>query len=142
MQKGLESLAFIFALPHCDPLYEEFENSTPPPPQLPKIEAIHTSLFVDVPDVLSAMPGPLPASLRSRILRLLLLHWAPWAIAEEVHCCPATVYNIQENLFMYNSPFRPQFRPKGAPRKVFKAAENGLIAYLEDQPWTMQKEMV
>ena len=52
MQKGLESLAFIFALPHCDSLYEEFENSTPPPPQLPKIEAIHTSLFVDVPDVL------------------------------------------------------------------------------------------
>ncbi len=88
------------------------------------------------------MPGPLPASLRSKILRLLLLHWAPWAIAEEVHCCPATVYNIQENLFMYNSPFRPQFRPKGAPRKVFKAAENGLIAYLEDQPWAMQKEMV
>jgi len=41
-------LAFIFALPHCDPLYEEFENSTPPPPQLPKIEAIQTSLFVDV----------------------------------------------------------------------------------------------
>ena len=32
--------------------YEEFENSTPPPPQLPKIEAIQTSLFVDVPDVL------------------------------------------------------------------------------------------
>ena len=88
------------------------------------------------------MPGPLPASLRSKILRLLLLQWAPWAIAEEVHCCPATVYNIQENLFMYNSPFRPQFRPKGAPRKVFKAAENGLIAYLEDQPWAMQKEMV
>ncbi len=41
---------------------------------------------------------------------------------------------------MYNSPFRSQFRPKGAPRKVF--AENGLIAYLEEQPWTMQKEMV
>ncbi len=48
MQKGLESLTFIFALPHGDPLYEEFENSTPPPPQLPKIEAIQTSLFIDV----------------------------------------------------------------------------------------------
>jgi len=33
-------------------------------------------------------------------------------------------------------------RPKGAPRKVFKTAENGLIAYLEEQPWAMQKEMV
>ena len=91
---------------------------------------------------LLAMPGPLPASLRSRTLRLLLLHWAPWAIAEEVHCCPATVYNIQENLFMYNSPFRPQFRSKEAPRKVFKAAENDLIVYLEEQSWTMQKEMI
>ncbi len=43
---------------------------------------------------------------------------------------------------MYSSPFKSQFRPKGAPRKVFKAAENGLIAYLEEQPWVMQKEMV
>ncbi len=34
---------------------------------------------------------------------------------------------------MYNSPFRPQFRLKGVPRKVFKAAENDLIAYLEEQ---------
>jgi len=29
VQKGLESLAFIFALPHGDPLYEEFENPNP-----------------------------------------------------------------------------------------------------------------
>jgi len=88
------------------------------------------------------MPGPLPASLRSRILRLLLLHWAPWTIAEEVHCCSATVYNIQENLFMYNSSFRSQFRLKEAPRKMFKTAENDLIAYLEEQSWIMQKEMI
>ncbi len=142
MQKGLESLAFIFALPHDDPFIWGIRNSTPPPPQLPKIEAIQTSLFVDVPDVLSAMPEPLPASLRSKILRLLLLHWTPSAIAEEVHCCPATVYNVQENLFMYNSPFRSQFRPKDASRKIFKTAENGLIVYLEEQSWVMQKEMI
>ncbi len=43
-------------------------------PQLPEIEAIHISLFVDVPDVLSAMPESLSASLRFKILRLLLLH--------------------------------------------------------------------
>ncbi len=88
------------------------------------------------------MPGSLPASLRFKILRLLLLHWTPSAIAEEVHCCPATVYNVQENLFMYNSPFRSQFRLKGASRKIFKIAENDLVAYLEDQSWTMQKEMI
>jgi len=34
---------------------------------------------------------------------------------------------------MYNSPFRSQFRPKEVFRKMFKAAENGLIAYLEEQ---------
>ena len=34
---------------------------------------------------------------------------------------------------MYNSPFRPQFRPKEVPRKVFKTAENDLIVYLEEQ---------
>jgi len=138
VQKALQSLAFIFALPHgpfC-------KNSTPPPPQLPKIEAIQTCLFVDVLNAFSAMTGPLPAAIRSRIVRLLLLHWQPAAIVEEVHCCPRTVYSILENLFMYSSPFKPQFRPKGAPRKVFKAAENGLIAYLEEQPWAMQKEMV
>ncbi len=52
MQKGLESLAFIFALPHGDPFIGGIQKSTPPPPQLPEIEAIQTSLFVDVPDVL------------------------------------------------------------------------------------------
>ncbi len=91
---------------------------------------------------LLAMPESLPASLRFRILRLLLLHWCPKAIAEEVHCHFDIVYRIQKNLFMYGSPFRSQFRPKGAPRKVVKAAENGLIVYLEEQSWVMQKEMV
>ena len=88
------------------------------------------------------MTGPLAPALRSKILRLLLLHWTPPAIAEEVHCHRNTVYTMQENLFMYGSPFRPQFRPKGAPRKVFPAAEDSLITYLEQQPWAMQKEMV
>ncbi len=111
-------------------------------PKSLKIEAIQISLFVDVLDVLSAMSRFLSASLRFRILRLLLLHWASWAIAEEVHCCPATVYNIQKNLFMYNSPFKSRFRSKEASRKMFKAAENDLIVYLEEQSWIMQKEMI
>ncbi len=88
------------------------------------------------------MPRSLDTSIRSKIVRLLLLHWRPLAIAEEVHCHFDTVYNIQENLFIYHSPCRPQFRPKGAPRKVFPAAEDSLITYLEQQPWAMQKEMV
>jgi hypothetical protein len=52
MQKGLESLAFIFALPHGDPFIGGKSEINPTAPQLPEIEAIHTSLFVDVPDVL------------------------------------------------------------------------------------------
>jgi hypothetical protein len=114
-------------------LYGKFENSTHFPSQLRKIEAIQTSLFVDVLNAFSAMIGSLPAAIRSRIVRLLLLHWQLVVIVEEVHCCSRTVYSILENLFMYSSSFKPQFRPKEVPRKMFKAAENGLIAYLEEQ---------
>jgi len=42
-------------------------------PQLPKIEAIQTSLFVDVLNAISAMTDSLPAAIRFRIVRLLLL---------------------------------------------------------------------
>jgi len=84
----------------------------------------------------------LPPYIRSRIVRLLLLHWRPDAIADEVHYCQRTVYYIQENLFMYGSPYRPQFRPKGGPRKLSATAEDSLIRYIEDQPWALQKEMV
>ena len=43
---------------------------------------------------------------------------------------------------MYGSPFRPQLRLKGGPRKVHRAAEESLMTYLEEQSWAMQKEMV
>ncbi len=88
------------------------------------------------------MTGPLAPALRSKILRLLLLHWTPPVIAEEVHCHRNTVYTMQENLFMYDSLFRSQFRPKDVFRKVFPAAEDSLITYLEQQSWVMQKEMM
>ncbi len=88
------------------------------------------------------MSKSLSASLRFKILRLLLLHWTSSTIAEEIHCCSVTVYNVQENLFMYNSSFRSQFRLKDASWKIFKIAENDLIVYLEDQSWIMQKEMI
>ncbi len=108
-----------------------------------KIKPVNLKLFKPfTADILLAMTGQLAPALRSKILRLLLLHWIPFAIAEEVHCHRNTVYTMQENLFMYGSPFRPQFRPKGAPRKVFPAAEDSLITYLEQQPWAMRKEMV
>jgi len=38
MQKGLESLTFIFALPHGDPFIEGIQKSTPPPPNCPKLK--------------------------------------------------------------------------------------------------------
>ncbi len=88
------------------------------------------------------MSKSLSASLHFRILHLLLLHWASWAIIEEIHCCSVTVYNIQENFFMYNSSFRSQFRLKETLCKMFKTAENDLIVYLEKQSWIMQKKMI
>jgi len=69
------------------------------------------------------MTGPLPPSLRARILRFLLLGWRPNAIALEVHYGIRVVYNIEENLFIYGSSFRPQFRPKGALRKISEVAK-------------------
>ena len=116
-------------------VYRRNSEINPIAPQLLEIEAIQTSLFVDVPDILSAMSKSLSASLRFKILRLLLLHWTSSTIVEEIHCCSTTVYNVQENLFMYNSSFRSQFRLKDASRKIFKIAENDLIVYLEDQSW-------
>ncbi len=90
----------------------------------------------------AAMTGQLASTLRSKILRLLLLHWRPDVIAEEVHCHFTTVYRIQKNLFMFDSSFRPQFRSKDASRKIFSVAEDFLITYLKQQSWTMQKEMM
>jgi len=52
MQKGLEFLTFIFALPHDDSFIEGKSEINLIVSQLLEIEAIHTSLFVDVSDVL------------------------------------------------------------------------------------------
>ncbi len=143
-----ESSAFLgihFCVTPRSLLYGEFENSTSPPlqlPNLPKIEAIQTSLFVDVLNAFSAMIDSLSAAIRFRIIRLLLLHWQFFVIVEEVHCCSRTMYSIRENIFMYSSSFKSQFRLKEASCKMFKTAENDLIIYLEDQSWVMQKEMI
>lgn len=79
------------------------------------------------------MTRPLAPALRALIPRFLLLAWRPDAIALEVHCSAKVVYSIEQNLFMYGSPFRPQFRPKGAPRKITKAAEDSLKEYLTER---------
>ena len=73
------------------------------------------------------MTGPLPAALRSRILRLLQLNWRPDAIAAEVHCSVRTIYRMQENIFMFGSPFAPHRRQTGRPRDITKAAEDSLL---------------
>ena len=88
------------------------------------------------------MGAPIPTTMRSKIVRYLLLHWRPDAIAAEVHCGLTTVYAIQSNLFIYGSPCRPSIRQKGAPRRVSKAMEDDLIRWLKEQPWAQQSEMV
>ncbi len=123
-------------------LYEKFENSISS--FIITFKKLILKLFKPSHLLIAfiAMLKSLSASLCFRILRLLLLHWASWAIAEEIHCCSVTVYNIQENLFMYNSSFRSQFQLKEISCKMFKTAENDLIVYLEEQSWVMQKEMI
>ncbi len=88
------------------------------------------------------MTGQLASTLRSKILRLLLLHWISLVIVKEVHCHRNIIYTMQENLFMYDSFFRSQFRSKSALRKIFSAAEDVLITYLKQQSWVMQKKMI
>ena len=68
-------------------------------------------------------------------------HWRPDAIAAPVLFHSATVYNMQENIFVYGTVRPPTFRARGAPQALHQAAEDSLIAWLEEQPWAMQKEM-
>jgi len=87
------------------------------------------------------MPGRIAPALRAQIVRYLLRAWRPDAIAKAVGCGVSTVYLIQANLSIYGSPFRPQSRPKGCPRKITKAVEETLIEYINESPWALQKEM-
>ena len=88
------------------------------------------------------MPVPLPTTVRSKVVRLLLLHWRPDAIAEAVNCSQSTVYCMQQNLFVYGSVRRPRLRTPGPLRAISKAAKDSLIEWLKEEPWAMQKEMV
>ncbi len=110
--------------------------------QLLKIEAIQISLFIDVLNAFSAMINSLSAAIRFRIVQLLLLHWQLVVIIKEIHCCSRMMYSMLENIFMYSSSFKPQFRLKETSCKMFKTAENDLIVYLEEQSWVMQKEII
>ncbi len=56
-----------------------------------------------------AMTGPLASALRSKILRLLLLHWSPLAIAEEVHCHRNTLSHSASMKSSMNCSFRAAF---------------------------------
>ena len=108
-----------------------------------KIKPINLKLFKSfTTDILLAITDSLTSTLRSKILRLLLLHWILFVIVEEIHCHRNIVYTMQENLFMYDSFFRSQFRSKNAFRKIFPSAEDFLITYLKQQSWVMQKEMM
>ncbi len=88
------------------------------------------------------MSRTLNSFIRSKIVRLLLLHWRFKAIAQEIHCHFDIVYNLQENLFIYYFSCRFQFRLKDASWKIFSIAEDSLITYLKQQLWVMQKEMM
>jgi len=69
------------------------------------------------------MLAALPLALRSRIVRYLLVHWRPQAIVNEIHYGFSTIYEIQQNMLVYESSFRSQIRSKGGPRKVHRVDE-------------------
>jgi len=62
------------------------------------------------------------------------LHWRPQFIVDEIHCELRTIYEIQENMFIYGSTFKSRRRVVSDPRKVHRVVEKFLIAYLEEQP--------
>ena len=125
VQKAIESLA-------------SKKSKVPPAP--PKCSV--TIGILNPPVAYTAMSPPLPTVIRFKIVRLLLLHWRLDVIAAVVHCHSATIYNMQENIFVYGTVRRPTFRARGAPRALHKAIEDSLIVWLEEQSWAVQKEMM
>ena len=87
------------------------------------------------------MTRTIPSSIRSQLVRLMMVGWQPKAIARAMHCSERTVYEIKFNLLAYGSPFKPHYRPMGAPSKITAAAGDGLIEYITWQPWVNQREM-
>lgn len=83
----------------------------------------------------------LSPTLRTRIVRLLVLGWSPDLIAVEVRCSVSLVYRIRQNLQMYGTPFVPRLRQSGRPNSLSPAALEGLVEYVERYPTAHQKEM-
>ena len=61
------------------------------------------------------MTEPLALTIRSRINRLLQLHWHPDFTAQEVHCGLTTVYDIQQNTFYVQLAVQTEVPPQGHP---------------------------
>lgn len=84
----------------------------------------------------------LAPTLRSKIVRLPLLHGRPDAIAKTRSTAGTTaVYQIdtRESFHVPFAPFGPRFR---RPRRMSKAAGSSSVTFLEQQPWALQTEMV
>ena len=73
----------------------------------------------------------LVSTLRVKIVRYFLLYWRSDLITIDVHCHIVIVYRIYENLFIYDTFFKSQFRFKKCSRKLFSVAEDDLIQYLK-----------
>ena len=65
------------------------------------------------------MPVPLDPFLRAKAVRYLLLGWRLQAIADEIHCSLKLIYDIQMNMWRFeSSPTRPRLRKTGRPRDI------------------------
>lgn len=89
----------------------------------------------------AAMTKHLPPSIRSRLVRYLLLNRELTAIAEELGIHFDTVYKVEQKLFLFGTPGRPQRRAKGRPSRLTIRATKALISFGKEHPYASQEEM-
>ena len=80
--------------------------------------------------------------MRAKIVRYLLLHWRPEAIARETGVHIATVYRIESNLAMYGSPTKPLYHQVGRPPRLTQEDKNALFKMLLSEGWRQQNKIV
>lgn len=83
----------------------------------------------------------LDVSVRSVVVRTLLLGWRPDIIAEHTHCDVTSVRRIQSNLYNYGRPSHPFPGQLGRRKSLTVADEDALLQWLARQPTANLDEM-
>ena len=83
----------------------------------------------------------LDSASKSKAIALLQAHWKPSAIAEKIHCHPATIYRWEGNIQKHGHPNPRYPLPCGRPRSIHTAAKNSVLEYVRQHPWIYQDEL-